>query len=159
MFYIISQLQDRSKKSSDPTRADPISETTSIPIPMSTPCQQNRWSKDHARQSTIGPLLESVLANPSSFGFPITTWEIAKKRTIRSPRSCLLTATVWLRAQSTTPITNLTKPTYSLRHANWRELLWQLHLGEVPCSLHPLVLSNCTRMKVHGLQCWRRHLA
>ena len=37
---------------------------------MSTPSQQNRSSKDHARQSTIGPLLESVSRKPKFLRFP-----------------------------------------------------------------------------------------
>ncbi len=41
-----------------------------IPILMSTPSQQKRSSKDHARQSTIGPLLESVSRKPKFLRFP-----------------------------------------------------------------------------------------
>lgn len=37
---------------------------------MSTPSQQNGSSKDHARQSIIGPLLESVSRKPEFLRFP-----------------------------------------------------------------------------------------
>jgi hypothetical protein len=67
-------------------------------------------------------LLESVFRKPKFLRFLYDS-------TIQPPRSCLLTATVWLRAQSTTQITNLTKPRCSIRHANWRELMQQLPLG------------------------------
>ena len=130
-----------------------------IPILMSTPSQQNRSSKDHTGQSTIGPLLESVSRKPKFLRLLYNHTGDSEQE--HDTIAAFLLAHGYRLAPCTIDNTDYKfDETYVLAPAR------QLARASVAASFRggsafsiSLVFSISTRTKVHGLQCRRRHLA